>query len=461
MSSAPTENGELRREMMDQPFTLTDVVTNSELARRSARVPDYQAEIEAMNMLAETLAHCPQSLLQKLVEVAQELCRADSAGISLLEEHGGEYVFRWEALAGVLKDHINGTMPRNASPCGITIDRDATQLMYLPERFFPALKIEPPIVEALLVPFHVEDKPIGTVWVVTHTDDRKFDQEDERIIKTLANFAAAGWQLWKARRTAEDVATSTKHDLVDSIERENKLQEQLQHSRSVGMPAVAIAHDFNNLLHVIQSYVTIMEFNLGNPNALAEDLEVIKRTVRDGTALTQQLLTAAGKNKAKFDLMSINRLIMAIPKWLESAPPKTITINLALDPSDPQIEADASQLNQVLLNLCVNARDAMGDTGILQLSTMLIAGNRLRDQFPRAEDRDYVCIAVADKGPGMDENIRQHIFEPFFTTKQEGKGTGLGLSIVYGIIMSHHGFIDVNTQPGHGSTFRIYLPVAH
>jgi signal transduction histidine kinase len=127
---------------------------------------------------------------------------------------------------------------------------------------------------------------------------------------------------------------------------------------------------------------------------------------------------------------------MTIPKWLESTPPKTITINFSLDPTDPQIEADASQLNQVLLNLCVNARDAMGDTGILQLSTMLIAGKRLRDQFPRAEDRDYVCIAVADKGPGMDENIRQHIFEPFFTTKQEGKGTGIGLSIVYGIIMS-------------------------
>jgi two-component system, cell cycle sensor histidine kinase and response regulator CckA len=158
--------------------------------------------------------------------------------------------------------------------------------------------------------------------------------------------------------------------------------------------------------------------------------------------------------------VSINRLIMAIPKWLESAPHKTITINLALDPSDPQIEADASQLNQVLLNLCVNARDAMGDTGILQLSTMLIAGNQLRGQFPRAEDRDYVCIAVADSGPGMDENIRQHLFEPFFTTKPEGEGTGLGLSIVYGIIMSHHGFVGVDTQPGHGSTFRIYLPVA-
>lgn len=446
---------------MDQPFTLGDVVTNSELARRASREPDYQAENEAMNTLAQTLAHSPQSVLQKLVEVAQELCRADSAGISLLEKHGGEQWFRWEALAGVLRDHVNGTMPRNSSPCGTTIDRDATQLMYLPERFFPALKIEPPIVEALLIPFHVEDQPIGTVWVVTHTDDRKFDQEDERIIKTLANFAAAGWQLWKARGTAEDVATSTKHDLSRSKERESKLQEQLQHSRSIGMPAVAIAHDFNNLLHIIQSYVTIMEFNLGNPKALAQDLDMIKETVKEGTALTQQLLTGARKNKAQFDLVSINRLIMTIPKWLEGTLPKTITIDLALDPTDPRIEADPSQLNQALLNLCVNARDAMGDEGTLQLSTMLIAGNQLRDQFPRIEDREYVCIAVKDTGDGMDENVRQHIFDPFFTTKPEDKGTGLGLSIVYGTVMSHHGFIDVDTQRGHGSTFHIYLPVAH
>jgi signal transduction histidine kinase len=461
MSSAPIQNGELRREMMDQPLTLGDIVTNSELARRSSRAPEYQAENQALEILAQTLAHSPERVLQKLVEVAQQLCRADSAGISLLEEHGGEQVFRWEALAGVLRDHVNGTMPRNASPCGITIDRDATQLMYLPERFFPALKIEPPIVEALLVPFHVDNQPVGTVWVVTHTDHRKFDKEDERIIKTLANFAAAGWQLWKARGTAEAATISTRHDLVDSIERENQLQEQLQHSRSIGMPAVAIAHDFNNLLHIIQSYATIMEINLEDPKALAQDLDMIKQAVKEGTALTQQLLTGARKNKAQFDLISINGLIMTLPKWLDSTVPKTVTIDLALDPTDPHIEADASQLNQILLNLCVNARDAMGDTGTLQLSTRVVAGSQLRDQYSRAEDRDYVCIAVKDTGQGMDENVREHIFEPFFTTKQEGKGTGLGLSIVYGTVMSHHGFIDVETQPGHGSTFHIYLPVAH
>ena len=100
----------------------------------------------------------------------------------------------------------------------------------------------------------------------------------------------------------------------------------------------------------------------------------------------------------------------------------------------------------------------MGDTGLLRLSTTLVPGSELREHFTGAEDHNYVCITVADNGPGMDENIRQHILEPFFTTKQGSKGTGLGLSIVYGTVTSHHGFIDVDTQPGQGTTFYIYLP---
>jgi hypothetical protein len=108
-------------------------------------------------------------------------------------------VFRWNALAGVLKDHINGTMPRYASPCGTTIDRKATQLMYLPERFFSALKIEPPIVEALLIPFTVENRPVGTVWVVTHNEDHKFDQEDERIIALWPNSLLLGGSCGRRR----------------------------------------------------------------------------------------------------------------------------------------------------------------------------------------------------------------------------------------------------------------------
>jgi two-component system, cell cycle sensor histidine kinase and response regulator CckA len=229
---------------------------------------------------------------------------------------------------------------------------------------------------------------------------------------------------------------------------------------SIGTLAGGIAHDFNNLLNIVQSYATLMRTDLKNPLSLEQHLEVIEETVKEGTVLTQQLLTVARKTNVQFGPTSINRLIMTAVKWLESTLPKTIKITADLDPSIPHILADASQLNQVLLNLCLNARDAVSEAGTLRLSTTMIAGDAMRDRFSEIENRNYVCVAVADTGPGMDENIRQHIFEPFFTTKPEGKGTGFGLSIVYGIVKSHHGFIDVDTRPGHGSTFRIYLPVA-
>ena len=152
------------------PFRLEDVVMNSELLHRSSRPPDYEGENNALKALAQTMVTSPQTILQKLVDTALRLCNAHTAGISLLEQHDGREVFRWEALAGVYADRLNNTMPRNASPCGIAIDRNATQLMYMAERVFPALKAEPPVVEALLIPFRVDNKPVGTVWIVAHDE---------------------------------------------------------------------------------------------------------------------------------------------------------------------------------------------------------------------------------------------------------------------------------------------------
>ena len=111
--------------------------------------------------------------------------------------------FRWEAVAGLFSIHRNKTMPQDASPCGTTIERNCSQLMSLPMRVFPELKSYPFICEALLIPFYLDKTPVGTVWIVSHEHQRKFDREDERIVKVLANFASAGWQLWKARATAE------------------------------------------------------------------------------------------------------------------------------------------------------------------------------------------------------------------------------------------------------------------
>ena len=200
--------------------TVAEVDISSELSRRHARLPDSAAENQALKQLAQEMAENPGNILQKLVEVAHDLCRADTAGISLLETHDGRAVFRWEALAGVYAAHRNRTMPRDASPCGTTLDRNATQLMYMAERAFPALKAEPPVVEALLVPFHVGERPIGTVWVVAHDDRRKFDSEDARIVRTLATFASAGWQLWTAKAALEDKVNAIR-GCNDTLENED------------------------------------------------------------------------------------------------------------------------------------------------------------------------------------------------------------------------------------------------
>jgi signal transduction histidine kinase len=172
-------------------------------------------------------------MLQKLVETAITLCQADTAGISLLENHRGTEVFRWEALAGVFASARNNTMPRQASPCGVCINENTTQLMYLADRCFPALRSDPRFGEALLVPFHFRGHPVGTVWVVTHRSDRKFDREDERLIRTLASFASAGWQFWQAhdeleRRVAERTAELSEMNLLlqTEIDRRKRTEEE-------------------------------------------------------------------------------------------------------------------------------------------------------------------------------------------------------------------------------------------
>ena len=179
---------------MGGTISLEEIDITAQLAQRPARPPDYAAENRALVHLAHEMATHPVHILQRLVETALALCRADTAGLSLLETQNGEAVFRWEALAGVFADRLNNTMPRDASPCGTTIDRNAPQLMYMAERLFPALTAVPPVVEALLLPFQVEGKPIGTVWVVAHDERRKFDREDARLVETLAQFAAAAWR---------------------------------------------------------------------------------------------------------------------------------------------------------------------------------------------------------------------------------------------------------------------------
>jgi hypothetical protein len=324
------------------PVQLDDVIINSQLSLRPSRPPDYRAEIQAIKLLLHTISEAPNIFWQRLAETALQLCQAGTAGVSLLGNQDGAEVFRLEAVAGVLDRRLNSTIPR-ASPWGAAIERDGPQLMYLPQRFFSALKFDPPIVEALIIPFHVRNKPVGTIWCIAHDDGYKFDGEDERIGRTLASFAAAAWHMRKAwgtgeaaiendsrsepvanqtsqaeiiqpRRMQEELQQLTENletrasektaDLIAAtdhigltLERTKNLPNEVQQPKicesTVTGPVEVAA--FNSLLNIIQDYATLMKDDLNDPVKLREDIEAISAAVNKSASLVQEIIKDSHK----------------------------------------------------------------------------------------------------------------------------------------------------------------------
>src|SRR5205814_7636360 len=243
-----------------------------------------------------------------------------------------------------------------------------------------------------------------------------------------------------------------------------RLEQQLvqaQKMEGLGTLAGGIAHDFNNILAIILGYTNKLESSHAKPNEFPGAIKIIKEAVERGAALVQQLLTSARQTEARFSSVDLNSLVRELERMLHATFPKTISFHLELAHDLPPITADKSQIYQVLLNLCVNARDAMPDGGTLTLSTSLTPGPELTEMFSGVTADNYACVRVRDTGVGMSRQVKSHIFEPFFTTKERGKGTGLGLSVVYGVVNNHRGFVQVESEPNAGTTFLVYLPVEH
>jgi signal transduction histidine kinase/CheY-like chemotaxis protein len=241
-----------------------------------------------------------------------------------------------------------------------------------------------------------------------------------------------------------------------------RLEQQLiqaQKMEGLGTLAGGIAHDFNNILAIILGYTTRLEDWKKHPEQMPEAIKVIRDAVARGASLVQQLLTSARQTEARFTPLDLNVLVQDFDRMLEATFPKTINFILQLQPGLPLAKADRSQIHQVLLNLCVNARDAMPNGGTLTLATGVSSGDELRVSFGGVNAERYVFVRVTDTGTGISKRVKPHIFEPFYSTKERGKGTGLGLSVVYGVVNNHRGFVQVDSEPGHGTTFSIYLPL--
>jgi two-component system cell cycle sensor histidine kinase/response regulator CckA len=222
---------------------------------------------------------------------------------------------------------------------------------------------------------------------------------------------------------------------------------QSQKMEAVGRLAGGVAHDFNNLLTVIKSYSRILLDALDG-DSRREDVEEIAAAADRAAALTRQLLAFSRRQMMQPRALRLNAVVTDIEKMLRRLIGEDIVLVTRLDPALSLVNADPGQIEQVLMNLAVNARDAMPDGGRLTIETSNV----------RVDDSSFVELAVSDTGIGMTSEVRSHLFEPFFTTKERGKGTGLGLSTVYGIVKQSGGDISVQAEPGKGSTFKILLP---
>jgi PAS domain S-box-containing protein len=254
-----------------------------------------------------------------------------------------------------------------------------------------------------------------------------------------------------------DVLEAIAEDVTDRRALEDQFR-QAQKMEAVGRLAGGVAHDFNNLLMVISGYaeVILAELDLGSP--LHEKGRAIQLAADRATTLTRQLLAFSRKQLLELKVVDVNAIVQDMERLLRPLIGENVELITTLAPDSAHTRADAGQLEQVLMNLVVNAKDAMPDGGKLTIETRvaLVDGNHRRgQQFIRPGN--YVVLSVSDTGMGMDRETQSRIFEPFFTTKEKGKGTGLGLSTVYGIVKQSGGYVIVQSEPGRGTTFHIYL----
>ena len=270
-------------------------------------------------------------------------------------------------------------------------------------------------------------------------------------------------ELLEARVEARtsDLAAANR-ELKEEIAERQAAQEQLRQSQkmeAIGTLAGGVAHDFNNILTAIMGFGSILRVKLEGETKLAQCVNSIMIAAGKGAALTHSLLAFSRKQIIETKPEEMNEIVRTIEEILHRVIGEDIELRCSLSPEELMIMGDSGQIGQVLMNLAVNARDAMPKGGVLSLSTERVELTEERLDSP-LKPGSYAGITISDTGCGIGEDIRQRIFEPFFTTKEVGKGTGLGLSIVNGIIRQHDGQVTVQSEVGKGTSFKILLPLA-
>jgi signal transduction histidine kinase len=409
------------------PAALQSVSATDELKRRPVRTADFEAENRVLMSLAETMAQSPAGVLQKLVDSARDLCQADSAGISLLDvDEDGRSCFRWKAVSGGFSSFLGTTLPRDFSPCGAVLDANQTLLMSEPVRYFEYIANLPlPVHEVLLVPFYRGEKPVGTVWVVAHTRNRHFDGEDERIVRSLSQFAA---------------------DATLALEQAE--------NRDSGEFLAILAHEIRNVMAPMSGALRIVK--VSDDRLVRERArEMMERQLAHLSRLVEDLTDSARISSGKLSLdFQVTDLCDIVRNALEATRGRIEASRQNVDLTMPDtvipIRGDVTRLTQVLGNLLTNA------------AKYGVAGGRVVVSVIR-DDADVV-VKVADSGIGIDPAMLPRIFDLFVqvdsSTQHSQGGLGIGLALVKRLVEMHGGTVAAHSAGiGQGSEFAVRLPI--
>jgi signal transduction histidine kinase len=417
-------------------FSLEDVLITAELNARPVKMPDYAAENAALSELVGCLNASPGAVLQMLADKIISLTGADSSGISIEEFDAGKAVFRWHANGGEFAPYIGATMDRYNSPCGTVVDTDATQLMRVPERHYPfPQQPHKPIEEVLLIPFRPNTMPTGTVWAITHSKDKHFDNEDKRLLTSLSRFAAAAvGNLNNIKLLEKNVKTFA--------------QESQQKTEFLAM----LSHELRNPLAPIMTASQALRMML--PSSSAKELEIldiITRQSRQLCRIVDDLLdvsrAATNKLVLRTAVMNLSEAVRtAIESSQSSVEWRKHEFNAMLPSQDIHYIGDHSRIVQAVCNLLNNATRYTPEGGSIFLSLH--------------RDQSDILIVVKDSGIGIAPDKIHSIFDIFDQgSKHRNAGLGLGLAIARRIIELHAGRIDVESEGvGQGAEFIIHLP---
>ncbi len=429
----------------------------------------HYTQIQTLYSISQTIA---QSITlsdvgSKTVEALGTLFRNSLRSIWLLnrqQHHATLFTFsddktnhiEYPSLKEQLENHCNTI---NKSFIGLLEEKQQPFIIKINQDNHSYIPFNTNIRSVLNVPMIIGSHLVGFI-IIESIDENAFSEQDLQLISTLANSLAVVIENIRLIESLRNELNERKRIEEHQQKLEDQLR-QIQKMESLGTLAGGIAHDFNNILGIISAYTEMLVMHKNNEERFQKYVEAIIQTTNRATDLVRQILTFARRTELQTVPVNVNELIREVTKLLSETFPKTIEITTDLQENISPILGDQGQLHQALLNLALNARDAMPNGGKLIFKTELVSKVIIASKFQKASATSYIAISISDTGIGIPQEMLQRIFEPFFTTKEKGKGTGLGLSVVYGVVSGLNGFIDVQSTVGKGTTFTIFLPAQH